>query len=258
MKKVLCIALWFVPLMLFAQSPFDGTWKTNIAAAKLSQKPYTFWVKDGMYDCETCNPKIHVKADGQDQAVTGQAYDTIAITVTDARTIHVVGKKGGKPEFDSTRTVSDDGKALTVANTNYPADGSQSYKTEAKYSRTGKGPAGSNETSGSWRIQSVSEDAAGLTSTWKGSGDMLSVSDATGTSWEAKMDGKEYPVKGTYANETVSVKALGDRSIEITTRRDGQVYSVDKVTVSPDGKTMTTVSDNKRLGRVSTFVDEKQ
>ena len=84
------------------------------------------------------------------------------------------------------------------------------------------------------------------------------MSTPTGVSWEAKLDGKEYPVKGTYANETVSVKPLGDRSIEATFRRDGEVESVDKITVSADGKQMTTVSDNKRLGRVSTFVDEKQ
>ena len=76
--------------------------------------------------------------------------------------------------------------------------------------------------------------------------------------WTGKFDGKDYPVKGTYANETVSLKKLSDRSIEATFKRDGKVESVDKITVSPDGKKMTTVADNKRLGRVSTLVDEKQ
>ncbi len=77
-------------------------------------------------------------------------------------------------------------------------------------------------------------------------------------SWEAKLDGKEYPVKGIYANETVSVKPAGDRSIEVTYKRDGKLWSVDKITVAPDGKTMTTVTDNKQTGRVSTYIDEKQ
>ena len=65
-------------------------------------------------------------------------------------------------------------------------------------------------------------------------------------------------MKGTYASETVSVKSLGDRSIEATYRRDGKVESIDKITVSADGKQMTTVSDDKRFGRVATFIDEKQ
>jgi len=34
MKKLLCVVLWFLPVMVFAQSPFDGTWKTNMAEAK--------------------------------------------------------------------------------------------------------------------------------------------------------------------------------------------------------------------------------
>ena len=258
MRKLLCVVLWFLPVMLLAQSPFDGTWKTNMAASKLSQKPYVFSVNNGMYDCESCAPQVNVKADGQDQPVTGQAYDTIAVQVADANTIHVTGKKAGKTEFEQTRTVSPDGKMLTVSSTNYPADGSQSFKAESKWTRVSKGPAGSNATSGSWRVQNVNEDASGLTSTWKGGGDSLSMSTPTGMTWEAKLDGKEYPVKGIYANETVSLKPLSDRSIEATYRRDGKIYSIEKITVSPDGKKMTTVVDNKQLGRVSTFVDEKQ
>jgi len=84
------------------------------------------------------------------------------------------------------------------------------------------------------------------------------MSTPTGESWQAKMDGKEYPVKGIYANETVSVKRKGDRAVEVTYKRDGKVWTEEKITVSPDGKTMTTVADNKQTGRVSTFIDEKQ
>jgi hypothetical protein len=246
------------PVMLFAQTPFDGTWKTNMAQSKLSQKPNVFSVNNGMYDCESCVPKINVKADGQDQPVTGQTYDTIAVVV-DANTIHLTGKKADKTEFEATRTASQDGKMLTVSNTNYPADGSQPFKVEVKWTRVSKGPAGSNATSGSWRIENVNADAAGITVTWKGVGDGLSMSTPTGVSWEAKFDGKEYPRKGTYAtNETVSLKSLGERSIEVINKRDGKVYRVDKITVSPDGKKMTSVFDNKQTGSVSTFVDEKQ
>jgi len=259
MKKMLCVVLWFLPALLFAQSPFDGTWKTNMAESKLSQKPYVYSVNNGMYDCETCVPKINnVKADGQDQAVTGQTFDTIAVQVVDANTIHITTKKAGKTLSDQIRTASPDGKMMTLSITSYPADGSQPYKTEVKFMRVSKGPAGSNATSGSWHLQNLNEDAAGVTSTWKASGDGMSMSTPTGQSWEAKFDGKEYPVKGIYANETVSVRKLGDRVIELTYKRDGKIYSIAKITVSPDGKKMTTVYDNKQSGRVSTYIDEKQ
>jgi len=74
----------------------------------------------------------------------------------------------------------------------------------------------------------------------------------------AKFGGAESPVKGTYANETVSVKKLGDRAIEVTSKRDGKLYSVSKISVSADGKKMTEVVDNKWTGRISTYIDEKQ
>jgi hypothetical protein len=258
MKKFLCLVSCFFPVMLFAQTPFDGTWKANLAESKLSQKPYEYSVNNGMYDCKSCAPKINVKADGQDQPVTGQTYDTIAVQVVDANTIHLTAKKADKTEFETTRTASQDGKMLTITNTNYPADGSQPVKAEWKMTQVSKGPDGSNATSGSWRIQNVNVDAAGLTSTWKSVGDGLSISTPTGISWEAKFDGKEYPVKGTYANDTVSLKSLGDHSIEATYKRDGKIDAVEKNTVSPDGKKMTRIVNNKRTGRVSTFIDEKQ
>ena len=258
MKKLLCAVMCLFPVLMFAQSPFDGTWKTNMAESKLSAKPYIFSVNNGMYDCETCVPKINIKADGKDQAVTGQPFDTVSIQVVDANSIHAVTKKAGKPTGDSTRTLSADGKTLTVAGTTYPADGSQPYKFETKYMRVAKGPAGSNATSGSWRIQTIQEDTAGLTSTWKVSGDEVSMSTPTGESWMAKLGGAESPVKGTYAKETVSVKKMGDHAIEVTYKRDGKLFSVSKISVSADGKKMTEVLDNKQTGRISTYIDEKQ
>ena len=258
MKKLLCVVVCLFPVLMYAQSPFDGTWKTNMSQSKLSQKPYIFAIVNANYDCESCVPKISVKADGQDQAVTGQLFDTVSIKVEGPKSIHAITKKAGKTTGDSTRTVSADGKMLTVAGTSYPADGSQPYQYEATYVRVGGGPAGSHSTSGSWRIQNVNEDSAGLTTTWKVAGDVVSMSTPTGESWQAKFGGSESPVKGTYANETVSVKKLGDRSIEVTYNRDGKLYIVTKLSVSTDGKKLTEVLDNKLTGRVSTYIAEKQ
>lgn len=257
MKKLLCGVVCLFPLLMLGQSPFDGTWKTNMAESRLSQKPYVFSVNNGMYDCESCVPKVNVLANGQDQSVTGQTYDTISVQVVDPNTIRVILKKGGKTTSDATRTVSADGKMLTIAGTSYPADGSQPYKSEAKFTRVAKGPAGPNATSGSWRIQNVNEDSAGLTATYKVSGDEVSMSTPTGESWTAKFGGPEQPVRGLYGNYTVSVKKLGEREIEVTMKRDGKVNSVNKISVAADGK-MTEVFDNKQTGRVSTYMDEKQ
>jgi len=258
MKKLLFGVLLLLPAIVFAQSPFDGTWKTNMSESKLSQKPYVYLINNGTYDCDTCAPKIHVKADGQDQPVNGQVYDTLAVEVVDGNTVHLTTKKVGKTMSDQVRKVSSDGKMMTISVTNHPADGSQPFKVEVHLVRISAGAAGSNATSGTWRYQNLNEDAPGITTTWKGSGDGISMSTPTGDNWEAKFDGKENPVKGVYGDETVSVKKLGDHGIEVAYRRDGKIVSVNKITVSPDGTKMTTVDDNKRTGRVTTYIDEKQ
>jgi len=73
----------------------------------------------------------------------------------------------------------------------------------------------------------------------------------------ANFDGKEYPVKGSYAYDTVSLKRLGDRSFEETDKLKGNVIEIDTWTVSSDGKTLTVVAVEKPSDRKSTDVMTK-
>ena len=258
MRKLFLTLAVMAPAALFAQSPFDGTWKTNLDQAKFSPKPITFSVNNGMYDCSSCAPKIDVRADGQDQPVSGQAYDTIAVKEVNPHTISVVTKKNGKTSLEQTRTASDDGKTLTVKSTSHPPDSTQPVMSEATLERLGKAPAGANATSGSWRIKKVSEAENGLLETYKGSGTELTWSTPAGETWTATMDGKEYPVKGSNAFDTVSLKQINDNTIQASYKRGGQLIEVDKISISADGKKLTTVVESKLTGRISTFVADKQ
>jgi hypothetical protein len=252
------VTLLLAPALLFAQSPFDGTWHTNMDQSKLSPKPIVFAVQGGMYDCSSCVPKINVKADGQPQSVTGQTYDSISVHVIDVKSVEVMTKKNGKPEYEQTRTVSDDGKSLAVKTTSHPKDSDQTVTSAVTLTRIGKAPAGSNGTSGSWRLDKINESENGLTTTYKSNGDELTMSTPTGESYTAKLDGKDYPAKGAYSYDSVSLKRINDHTIEETDKRDGKVVEVSKITVASDGKTMTVVATSKLTGRVSTYVAQKQ
>jgi hypothetical protein len=242
----------------FAQSPFDGTWKDNLDQSKFSPKPLEYSLSNGAYDCISCAPKIHVKADGSDQAVTGQAYDTLAVKEVDAHTVQLVAKKNGKTSWEQTRTVSKDGKTETIKTTSYPPNSTSPITSEAILEREGKAPGGANAISGSWKIKKVSESENGLLYTYKGSGEELSMSNSGGASWTAKLDGNWYPMKGSYSVDTVSLKRINDHEIEVSYKRGDKLLEVEKMTVSPDGKTMTTVAEDKQTGRISTIVSTKQ
>jgi len=254
---VLFLALG-MPALLQAQSPFDGTWHANLDQAKFSSKPIEVSLQNGMYDCSSCNPKIHVKADGQDQPVSGQPYDTISVREVDSKSVEIVTKKDGKPASEQTRVVSDDGRAMTVKTTTHSESSDQTVMAEATLTRIGAAPEGANATSGSWRIDKVGQSENGLNVTYKSDGDALSMSNPSGESYTAKLDGRYYPVKGAYFYDSVSLKRIDDHTIEETDRRDGTVVQVSTMTVASDGKTMTVVSKSALSGRTSTYFAQKQ
>jgi hypothetical protein len=258
MKKLFATVLLLAPALLLGQDALQGTWRTNMDQSKLSPKPYVFSIVDSMYECSTCAPKIKIKADGTDQPVTGQSYDTLSVRVNDSKTIALTGKKDGKTVFEQTRTVLGDGSTLALKSTSYAKENGKSVETEVTLTRTDKGPAGANDTSGSWQVNKVVESDTGLMTTYKWAGDELSMSQPTGENYSAKLDGKDYPYQGSYAYDSVSLKRIDDHTIEATNKRDGKVISVSRISVSPDGKTLTEVADNKLTNRTSTFISEKE
>jgi len=251
------VALW-APAVCVAQSSFDGTWRINMNESKFSPKPVDFYIGDGWYHCTTCTPEVVVQADGGDHAVTGQAYDTLSVKEVDAKTIELVAKKDGKAISDQTRTVSDNGKMLTVKTTSHPEDGGADVVTNVTAMREGMAPAGVPATSGDWKIDKVKQSDNGLTTTFKLSGDELSMSTPTGESYTAKLDGSDASVKGAYGYDTVSLKKIDAHSIEETDKRDGKVVDVVKMTVAPDGRRMTIVETSKPSDRTSTLIATKE
>jgi len=263
MKNLLLLGLGIALLVsvpAIAQNAFGGTWKFNLSDAQFPKKPDVFLLQNGMYQCKTCVPPIDVKADGQDQSVSGHPYyDSVSIKVVDDRTIEEVDKKNGKTVATSRTIVSQDGKTATFefsdsSNTNAdPVTGKGSSRQVAK------GPAGSHAISGSWvtsKMETLSDN--GLMVTFKVEGDTLSMTNPTGQSYAAKLDGTEAPYKGDPGTTSVSVKSMGKNTIEETDKRDGKVISVAHMTVAADGKTMTLKVEDKLHGTNSQFTAAKQ
>jgi hypothetical protein len=84
------------------------------------------------------------------------------------------------------------------------------------------------------------------------------MSTPAGEGYTAKLDGKDYPYKGAFSYDTVSLKRINDRTIEETDKLNGRVMQVSKMTVSSDDKTITVVSTSVPTNRTSTYVDTKQ
>jgi hypothetical protein len=255
----LLIAL-FTPSAAMAQSSLDGTWKIDISKAQLPKKPDVMLLQDGMYQCKTCIPPVNIKADGQDQKVSGDPYvDAMNIKVVDDRTILETDKKGGKTVATSTTTVAKDGATASFEFTDSSNTNGAPVTGKGIRTRVEKGPAGSHAISGSWRtskLDNVSDN--GLAVSFKVEGDSLHMTDPTGHSYVAKMDGTDSPYKGDPGTTSVSVKKISKDVVEETDKRDGKAISIAKMTVSADGKTLTIAVHDVRQGTDAQFVGTKQ
>ena len=264
MKKLLLLVMPMVllmPVLASAQSAFDGTWKIDMSKVDFPKKPDVYLLQNGMYQCKTCVPTpIDVKADGQDQKVTGHPYyDSVAIKVISDNEVEETDKKDGKVVATSRMTVSPDGNTLMFEFNDSSDTNSAPVTGKGEATRVAKGPAGSNAISGSWRmtkVENISEN--GITWTYRVSGDELTMTTPTGQSYTAKLDGTEAPMKGDPGVTSVSVKMRGKDTLEETDKREGKVISFSKMTIASDGKTAKIMAEDKLRGTKTEFVAIKQ
>ena len=250
-----------MPTLATAQGAFDGTWKIDMNKVDFSKKPDMYLLENGTYECKTCTPPYKIKADGSDQAVSGHPYyDTVAIKVVNDHEIEETDKKNGNVVGTSNTTVSSDGETMMFkfsdsSNTN----GGPPVTGSGEAMRVAKGPAGSNAISGSWRttkMESLSDNATVWT--YKVNGDEITMTNPTGQSYTANLNGTDAPMKGDPGITSVSVKMMGKDTLEETDKRDNKVIGVFKMKVASDGKTAKASYDDKQSNRTTDFDVMKQ
>ena len=131
--------------------------------------------------------------------------DTVAIKVISDHEIEETDKKNGKTVVTSKTMVSPDGKTLTFEFSDSSDTNAAPVTGKGQAARVAKGPAGSNAISGSWRttkFDTLSDNA--ITWTYKVSGDELTMTNPTGQSYTAKLDGTDAPYKGDPGTTSVS------------------------------------------------------
>jgi hypothetical protein len=142
--KTIIKAFFVASLLAFASvasaaDPVIGTWQLNLAKSKFSPGPapksetrtyaagadgITMTWKSVAANGKETSVTSTFKTDGKDYPVTGSPnFDTLALKQVDGNTVHSTQKKGGKMIGETTRSVSKDGKTLTLASKGTGADG---------------------------------------------------------------------------------------------------------------------------------------
>ena len=75
----------------------------------------------------------------------------------------------------------------------------------------------------------------------------------TGQSYTAKLDGADAPMKCDHGITSVSVKMMGKNTLEQTDKRGGKVIGVFKMKVAADGKSAKASYDDKLSNETTDF-----
>jgi hypothetical protein len=257
MRKLVMSALLLLPAAALAGSAFDGTWKTRTSSVKVTGKPDVMIVADGMYVCSSCVPEVKVKADGADHAVTGHPYyDTVAVAVLSPTSFEVTNKQAGKQIFIVTYTVSGDGKTLNAKFQDYT--GAKLATGSFSETRSAAGPAGAHAASGTWQPGPMTAASDTTTTFGYQMTDQQFSMRWNGQSYDAKFDGKQYPVQNDPGQTVVSLKRIDANTVEETDSRQGKVTDEIRLAAAADGKTINVTDKDVQHDQITTYTLDKQ
>jgi hypothetical protein len=258
MKKLLSIAiLAAAPWLAWAQSGIDGVWKTDPKTVTAGDKPSRYLVKGGEYRCDSCAPRIKVRADGTHQPLPGNPYiDQLAVKVVDDHTLEITATKDGRALSTGRITVSPDGKSLTRDVTSYDPNGTTSTSTE-KLVRVGAVPRGVHPVSGTWKFTAIDRMSDEVI-TFKTASGTLIMNASDGSSYDAPMDGTRATYRNSPGIDQVSVKAKSGETFEETSWAGDKPLWVNTMIVSPDGTRMKVLWEDKLRGSRGSYVMVRQ
>jgi len=242
---VVCLA---IGTLWAANDPFVGKWRVDPSKSKLYDEmkveaaganKYTFTFGPGQVDT--------VVADGSDQPALGGT--TLSVTVKGPNSWEVVRKMKGRVLLTAQWTLSEDGKTLNDAFTQYLPDGTTLFSEPLPngstlflpyvYERT----AGNSGFLGTWDSESAKVKTGMELRIQPYDGDGLSFkrSDEEIVK-KIKLDGNDYPdvdPNGVDKGTASSGRRVNERTLEITYKSKGKITATRRIELSTDLKTLT-------------------
>jgi len=256
--RIALTALLLAPAVVFAgSSTFDGTWKTKPDSMQTTGKPNVTQLVNGEYTCASCDPPFTVKADGEFHETKGNPYhDSVAVRVLSPTSVEILDRLAGKVTFEETDEVAADGASIRGKFTDHTGTKAATGSFTSK--RVAAGQPGSHAISGSWQQDALTGgNEALLIVTYAMTADRFSMH-WNGLSYDAKFDGKEYPVTGDPSHTTVTLKRIDAHTVLETDHRLGKATDEVRLAVAADGKTISGEDKDLAHGQTTTYTLERQ
>jgi hypothetical protein len=238
-----------------ADLPWAGQWKINVAKSNYGEWTVTYAAAGpGEMQATTDGMTWKFKIDGKDYPDPWGG--TSAWKQIDASSWETVNKLKGKVLSTDVSRLSADGKTLTTVSKGNRPNG-KAFEDQYVFARVSGGPG----LPGKWKSSKVSHSAPSLVDITAYETEGLTVRFAdTGTTWSAKFDGKDNPIKGPDMADgfTIALKRTGPTSLEYVQKQNGKELYRGTFTVSADGKTTTVVDTAVGTNEKTTSVYDRQ
>ena len=181
-------------------------------------------------------------------------WDTLNVQIVDAHTVKIIAKKAGKTMLTEVDAISPDGSTMIelVKDTTE----AETVTIETRSRRIEKGPDGSHAVSGSWRAYQTNRSRNGSIVKYKCTEDGFSAETPLGERFNAKLDGN--PVEDDPGRSMVSAKLLAPDTVELTSKRKGNIVGIKRMSVMPGGRSIHVVFKSKESDTIMTFEMQKE
>ena len=232
---------------------FVGKWKLNPEKSTMHDQMKVNSAGTNRYAFDFGGGPEFIVANGTDQP--GLGGTTLAVTAEAPRVWRVVRKQDGRMQISAIWTLSPDGNSLRDDFTGYPRNGS-SFTIHYIYTPIGAASGfaatwdSTSEKSGPVEIQVQPYQDNGLSF----------INQTLHSTKDMKFDGKDYPVKDANApaGAMSSARRVSASTIEFTEKRNGKVADIQRIQLSPDGKTLTMTIQPATGGKPNVLVFERE
>jgi hypothetical protein len=255
MRKAFILGICACGLGVAADAPYAGNWKMNLAKSNFGDTTMTYEQMPGGEMKATMDGQSYTfKTDGKDNMTPWGM--TMAWKEAGPNTWEMVEKTNGKVTNNGTVKLSADGKAMTVASKRVKADGGTTDDSMT-FQRVSGGPG----LAGKWKTKNMKTNSPETLSLTPKDNEGLAISLGNeGAVCDAKLDGKDYPATGPVwpAGWTCAVAKNGERSIDLTWKKDGKDMYKSTLAASADGKTLTETGSAVGVNEKFKVVYDKQ
>jgi hypothetical protein len=236
-----------------AVGSFVGKWTLNPDKSTMHDQMKVISKGINRYAFDFGGGPEFIVANGTDQP--GLDGTTLAVTAEAPRVWRVVRKKDGRMEISAIWTLAEDGNSLRDDFTGYPSNGS-SFTIHYIYTPIGAASGfaatwdSTTEKPGRTEIEVQPYEHDGLSF----------INQTQHSTKDMKFDGKDYPVKDANApaGAMSSARRVSAGTLEFTEKRNGKVADIQRIQLSPDGKTLTMTVQPSSGRKANVLVFERE